>query len=322
MSVNCTGCRYSLCDFLELINNKNDLTVFLKQHGVIDFGGSLICPKCNNSCKYYEDRNIFVCNTTAMVAKSHKKRVRQRCGFSQTPKKNTFFYGSKKSVEEICRFVAIWLTWNPVQETLQREINWSTKTVVDWTSFCREVCLINIIENSELLGGEGKTVEMVEAEFDSRKSVRGSLISGNWILIGVEIGSKNIFMVPVVERNQDTLLQIVNDRILPGTTIISKCWKSYDCLNHEQFQQQILNHNKNFVDPESVSHDLKDVCRDICKNTTRNRQRKENYIYYLAESYFRLRYRKHTGRIHEFFKYIGEVHPPTVSSSMENEIVE
>ncbi|KYN34971.1 hypothetical protein ALC56_10698 [Trachymyrmex septentrionalis] len=39
-------------------------------------------------------------------------------------------------------------------------------------------------------------------------------------------------------------------RILSGSTIISDCWKSYNCLDNEDFQY-LTNHSYNFVDPDT-----------------------------------------------------------------------
>jgi len=41
------------------------------------------------------------------------------------------------------------------------------------------------------------------------------------------------FLVVVENRTADTLLQVIRDWILPGTTIISDCWKAYDKIEYD-----------------------------------------------------------------------------------------
>jgi len=36
-------------------------------------------------------------------------------------------------------------------------------------------------------------------------------------------------------RKSETLLALITEWILPGTTIISDCWRSYDCLEDEGY---------------------------------------------------------------------------------------
>ena len=53
---------------------------------------------------------------------------------------------------------------------------------------------------------------------------------------------------------KETLIPIIKERIADGTTIISDCWKSYDCLSEEDFRHLTFNHSLNFVDPETGAH--------------------------------------------------------------------
>ena len=112
-------------------------------------------------------------------------------------------------------------------------------------------------QHSEKLGGPGHTVEIDEAKIGKRKYNRGRLVRDQWIFGGYERNSKKIFVVPVEDRTEVTLLACIKEWILPGTTIISDCWKSYDCLNNEGFQHLKVNHSLNFVDPQTGKNALK-----------------------------------------------------------------
>ncbi|KYQ50359.1 hypothetical protein ALC60_10560 [Trachymyrmex zeteki] len=113
------------------------------------------------------------------------------------------------------------------------------------------VCVFWTDKHSQKLGGPGCTVQIDEAKIGKRKYNRGRLVKGQWVFGGYEQGSKKVFVVPVEDRTEKTLLAIIKEWILPGTTIVSDCWKSYDCLNNEGFQHLTVNHSYNFVDPDT-----------------------------------------------------------------------
>lgn len=63
---------------------------------------------------------------------------------------------------------------------------------------------------------------MRRANSAKRKYNRGHLV-GQWVFGGIERGTNRCFLIPVERR--DTLLKIIEEWILPGTTVISDCWK-------------------------------------------------------------------------------------------------
>jgi len=111
-------------------------------------------------------------------------------------------------------------------------------------------------KHSQKLGGPERTVEIDEAKIGKRK-YRGRLVKGHWIFGGYERDLKKIFIIPVKDRTEETLLTCIKKWILPGTTIVSDCWKSYNCLNNEGFQHLTVNHSYNFVDPQTGKKCLK-----------------------------------------------------------------
>ena len=98
---------------------------------------------------------------------------------------------------------------------------------MDWDSFCREVCEITLLENSEKLGGKGKVVQIDESKFGKRKYHRGHHVEGQWVFGGIEEESRKCFLVAVEKRDEDTLLPIIQDWIEPGTIIVSGATSEY-----------------------------------------------------------------------------------------------
>lgn len=121
---------------------------------------------------------------------------------------------------QICRLVAYFvMTPPPRTELLMDEVSISEYTVVDWSSFLREV-FFDLALNSPhagKIGGEGKVVEIDEAKFGKSKYNRGRVIEGQWIFGGFERGSKKIFLVPVPDRTADTLIKCIKEKIAPNT---------------------------------------------------------------------------------------------------------
>ncbi|CAI6360002.1 unnamed protein product [Macrosiphum euphorbiae] len=104
------------------------------------------------------------------------------------------------------------------------------------------------------IGEVGLEVEIDESKFGKRKYNRGHLVVGQWVFGGVERGSNRCFLIPVERIDKDTLLKIIEEWILPGTTIISDCWKAYDCLEKKGYKHFKVNHSVNYKDPESGQH--------------------------------------------------------------------
>lgn len=117
------------------------------------------------------------------------------------------------------------------------------KACTDWASFSREVVFDHVITRGTPIGGEGVIVEIDESKFGRRKYNRGHRVEGQWVFGGVERDTGRVFMVPVEKRDKDTLLRIIKKWILPGSIVISDCWKAYDCLESEGYKHLTVNLN-------------------------------------------------------------------------------
>lgn len=76
-----------------------------------------------------------------------------------------------------------------------------------------------------------------------------------WLFEGIESVSKKKFIVPLVDetegRSAATLMPLSKKYILPGTIIVSDGWKAHASLRNEGHTHWVVNHSKNFVDPEN-----------------------------------------------------------------------
>jgi len=89
-------------------------------------------------------------------------------------------------------------------------------------------------------------VEINESKFGKRKYNRGKRVDGVWVFGDVERDSKRCF-VTVTDRSAATLVPIIKRWLLPGTTVLSNCWRAYSSLVIEGFVHETVNHSIEFV---------------------------------------------------------------------------
>ena len=82
---------------------------------------------------------------------------------------------------------------DPTRDDGQKILITSRETVFDYKRYCREIC-VNIVldESQQFIGGPGKIVE-------------------------------RFFLLTVPNREKETLLPLIKERIAPGTKIMSDC---------------------------------------------------------------------------------------------------
>jgi transposase-like protein len=106
------------------------------------------------------------------------------------------------------------------------------------------------------IGGEGIEVELDETKIAKRKYHRGHRVEGAWLVGGVErTPERKFFAVQVQKRDKETLLGIVADYVLPGSIVLTDCWKGYLGLDEiNSYTHATVNHSKFFKDPETHVH--------------------------------------------------------------------
>ena len=109
---------------------------------------------------------------------------------------------------------------------------------------------MTLVERSEVLGGEGKTVQIDENKIGKRKYHRGHMVDGQWVFGGIEEDSCKSFIVTVEDRKEETLLAFIQKWIRPGKTIVSDCWKGYINLEKHGYVHKTVNHSVEFVNDE------------------------------------------------------------------------
>ena len=315
-SVNCRGCNWTMLQFCSMCNSIELLINFLVRHHVIL--GCCWCERCGQVCRLDFRCFSFRCDRRHVRFDSRGRCRTWRCNYKRSLFLGTWFSGVHLSVVTICKFNCLWLILPfPRQNFIQTELGISRNTVVDWSSFCREVCVYWLGKCSQVLGCPGVVVEIDEAKFGKQKFNTDGVIDATWVFGGFERGSKNCFLVQVPSRGSDVLLDVIKTWIRPGTTVISDCWKAYDCLSTEGFVHQSVNHSMIFVDPHSGAHtqNIKRIWREVRGGIPRFGRTKNHMAGYLAEFLFKRKYSAYTERIHAFFSMVAQLYSPALQQS-------
>ena len=124
------------------------------------------------------------------------------------------------------------LSFNWEINSIGHDLEVHRNCVGKWAGFVRHVIIYYFEINKTKIGGieengEQKIVEMDESLFFRHKYNRGVIREGTWYVGGVERGSAKAFIVPVSNRNQTTMAEIIVENVYPGTRIITDQWKAY-----------------------------------------------------------------------------------------------
>ena len=166
---------------------------------------------------------------------------------------NSWLVDTKLELEIVLEFIYLWSQGFSASE-IKHELKISNKTITEWTHFLRESCIYSVMENSSSIGGNGIEVEIDESKFGKRKYHRGHRVEGQWVFGGREkYNKKQIFMIPVHNRKESTLIPIIKKWIKPGSIIHSDCWKAYSKLSIIGYTHVTVNHSKEFINKSSAA---------------------------------------------------------------------
>ncbi|XP_045476997.1 uncharacterized protein LOC123682436 isoform X2 [Harmonia axyridis] len=195
------------------------------------------------------------------------------------------------------------------------ELKLSSRTVIDWFSFCREVVADYVERNSQCIGGVGKIVEIDEAMLEKRKYNRGRMLTEQWVIGGVERGVRGeckAFFEPVENHTSETLIGIIRRYVLPGTTIMTDCWRGYNSLEDYGYRHFTVNHSENFVDHQTGANTqtFERLWVEVRRHVPKAGFRREALSGYLAEVLFRRWIPCYARRRHIFWKAAATLYPP------------
>ncbi|XP_045461253.1 uncharacterized protein LOC123671438 isoform X2 [Harmonia axyridis] len=282
----CRECSFTKIEFNQHLSNKVEARLFLIAHGVLSCHS--LCEKFQSRVSADFERNLFRCRKVIFVS----KRGRAKCESSRSVFSGTFCDRMHLDLDKLCFQVDIFLS-NLRSRTKEAmfELKLSSRTVIDWFSFCREVVADYVERNSHCIGGIGKIVEIHEAMLGKRKYKRGRMLTEQWVIGGVERGVRGeckAFFVPVENRTSETLIGIIRRYVLPGTTIMTDCWRGYNSLEDYGYRHFSVNHSENFVDPQTGANTqtIERLWVEVRRHVPKAGFRREALSGYLADVFF------------------------------------
>lgn len=228
-----------LNEIFSVCENRIELLAFLQSRKLVKEEN--ICKKCSRECQIREisERFYFVC--TACNSR-----------YSVAPKPY-LFNNMKISYEDALKIMYLF-TIGVSSVKIHNMLEVSHKSILQWIGICRKVCLIDMQQRKEKIGGRNKVVEIDESVFGKRKYEKGRFITGQWVVGGIERGSGACFLEAVRNRSSKTLIDVIKRNVLEETTIVTDEWKGYKNLKKEKYVHMTVNHSRGFVNSETGQH--------------------------------------------------------------------
>lgn len=240
--------------------NQNQLNIMENDQNAFDFALKMSIIDKEQTCDYNhgKERMILVKDSNCVFKKVWRCR---KCGKKRSVLYGSVFYDSKIPISTMLRIVFCWAyELSVVFTSIISGV--SEHSISSVFQQLRNACFQTVFSGKQkMIGGIGKTIEIDETLMSKRKYNRGRLLNDQWIFGGICRETNEFFAYLVPDRKGETLLKIIEENILPGTTLYSDQWSGYSPLdnlpNPPQFIHFTVNHSKNFVDPITKVHTQK-----------------------------------------------------------------
>nr|CDJ83238.1 Hypothetical protein CBG03497 [Haemonchus contortus] len=130
---------------------------------------------------------------------------------------------------------------------MARTLEVDEKTVQQWSQWFRDVLVEHYTNNVVQIGGPNTNVVR-------RKYNVGRVVRKDWLVGGIQDGTKLFFIEIVDKRDAATLERIIQQHVAPGGTVRTDMWSGYNNLSNLGYIHETVNHSANFVDPATGVH--------------------------------------------------------------------
>ncbi|KCZ79254.1 hypothetical protein H312_03359 [Anncaliia algerae PRA339] len=99
------------------------------------------------------------------------------------------------------------------------------------------------------IGGIGNVIEVDESRFSKGKYNVTKVVRSPWILGGMDLETGDVFFAEEINRNMETINNILLENIELDNTIVTDSWREYVEFNQLGFIHLTVNDSENFIDP-------------------------------------------------------------------------
>lgn len=225
--------------------------------------------------------------------KSRWRCMKRGCRKTKSIRTSSFFEQVRLG---LCKSMLFFHLWSKgySEKLIIDDFDFSAKTVVDWSRFCRELCTYSIDTMDMVIGGDGVTVELDETVIFKRKYDSGRMLRTGWLFGGIERRDDDefrCFMCVVYDRSEQHLTYLIRQHVTIGTRIITDGWAAYRNLERHGYAHSVVVHEHNFVAPEDDTVHTQKIESTWCsfKRFIRNHgtNKGEHYVEYIYEWIFR-----------------------------------
>ena len=198
------------------------------------------CVRCRRNCvlrknRRYKGNYCSYCGT---------------CKLSKSICNGTFFQNSRVNLATEFEIIYLWSNNISVKNSANLT-GISKKTIIQYFSYCRDIVSWKLVSDPGRFqfGGPGTVVQIDESCVSKRKFNRGRIVREKWVIGIYDTEQKRGVVVFVARRNQQNLIPVILNFVLPGTEIWTDEWRAYAGLNQQGFIHRTVNHSRYFVDP-------------------------------------------------------------------------
>ena len=141
-------------------------------------------------------------------------------------------------------------------------------------------------ESHEVFDGE---IEVDESYFGgTRKGKRGRGAAGKVPVFGLLKRGGRVYTKIIPDAKSETLLPIIERKIIPDSIVYSDCWRGYNVLDVSDFKHYRINHSKLFADQKNHINGIENFWNQAKRHMRKfNGVPRQNFVLFLKECEWR-----------------------------------